>query len=58
MKLMEVPTVCAVCRSKGFEPSKTGVGCEFCDGTWSGNPPQQQLPSRVQSGREKLGGTF
>lgn len=30
---------CEVCRSEGFEPSVTGKGCEFCDGTVGGNPP-------------------
>ena len=30
---------CPVCKSKGFEPSVTGEGCAFCDGTEGGHPP-------------------
>lgn len=36
--------VCKTCRSKGFLPSITGVGCSFCDGTESGNPPEKETP--------------
>jgi hypothetical protein len=32
---------CPVCKSKGFEPSITGKGCTFCDGTEGGNPPKE-----------------
>ena len=32
-------SACPECNSRGFEPSKTGRGCEFCDGTFGGNPP-------------------
>ncbi|HYG24484.1 MAG TPA: hypothetical protein VEH04_17025 [Verrucomicrobiae bacterium] len=31
---------CGVCSSQGFTPSKTGEGCEYCDGTFGGNPPR------------------
>jgi hypothetical protein len=30
---------CPVCSSVGFEASKTGSGCEFCDGTFAGSDP-------------------
>ncbi len=33
---------CPVCKSKGFEPSITGKGCTFCDGTEGGNPPDKK----------------
>ncbi len=33
---------CPLCKSKGFEPSRTGTGCTFCDGTEGGNPPEEQ----------------
>jgi hypothetical protein len=32
---------CGVCGSKGFQPSVTGKGCAFCDGTEGGNPPER-----------------
>lgn len=30
---------CPECGSKGWPKSKTGVGCEFCDGTFAGCGP-------------------
>jgi hypothetical protein len=33
---------CSICKSKGFEPSVTGEGCTFCDGTEGGNPPERK----------------
>lgn len=32
---------CPSCRSQGFEPSKNGKRCSWCDGTESGNPPEE-----------------
>lgn len=35
-----IPAVaCAVCKSRGFAPSRSGTGCEFCDGTECGASP-------------------
>ena len=39
---------CPICKSRGFEPSVTGKGCTFCDGTEGGHPPE-----RRQDGRKK-----
>lgn len=33
--------LCKVCMSTGFDKSKSGPGCEFCDGTEGG-----QIPSK------------
>lgn len=34
---------CITCKSRGFEVSKLGPDrCEFCDGTFSGNPPTEK----------------
>ena len=30
---------CPYCSALGFEPSITGKGCTFCDGTEGGRPP-------------------
>lgn len=35
----EAAGVCVTCGSKGFAKSKTGTGCEFCDGTVGGVGP-------------------
>lgn len=32
---------CSTCNSVGFAPSKTGEGCEYCDGTFGGNLPKE-----------------
>lgn len=36
---METALACDKCNSKGFAKSKTGEGCEFCDGTEGGVGP-------------------
>lgn len=34
---------CPTCKSKGFEVSVLGpMRCTFCDGTESGNPPEEE----------------
>lgn len=34
---------CEDCKATGFKPSETGKGCEFCDGTEGGNPPEELI---------------
>lgn len=41
-KRIEKRYECFECNSKGFNPSITGVGCSFCDGTEGGNPPEKE----------------
>lgn len=36
---MSEQLICSVCGSSGFKKSRTGTGCEFCDGTEGGNAP-------------------
>ena len=33
---------CYNCGSKGFAPSRMNAMCEFCDGTYGGNPPTDE----------------
>lgn len=40
--LLDKQWKCPVCKLKGFEPSITGIGCTFCDGTEDGNPPEKE----------------
>lgn len=40
VRMKPVLFACSACKSSGFEPSITGVGCTFCDGTEGGNPPE------------------
>ena len=39
---------CEVCKSTGFEPSVSGNGCTFCDGTEGGNPPIEGVDYAIQ----------
>jgi len=39
---METRYHCKICKSWGFGPSITGVGCTFCDGTEGGNPSEKE----------------
>lgn len=35
--------MCPTCKSEGFKTSALGPDrCEFCDGTFGGNPPTEQ----------------
>jgi DNA polymerase I-like protein with 3'-5' exonuclease and polymerase domains len=45
---------CSVCQSKGFEPSKTGNGCTFCDGTFNGEEEPQTWANTPRQERERL----
>lgn len=41
--LCKAELLCPGCASKGFAVSRLGPdGCEFCDGTESGNPPTEE----------------
>ena len=39
--IMKMPGQCPICAASGFPRSITGKGCEFCDGTFGGNPPKK-----------------
>ena len=44
---------CKECNSSGFEPSLTGRGCTFCDGTEGGNPPNYLILNEKEQSRFK-----
>lgn len=45
---------CRTCGAKGFAPSKAFPdACEFCDGTFGGNPPTEQDIADAKAARER-----
>lgn len=58
---MESPiSIPCKCGASGFAPSRIPGQCEFCDGTFSGNPPTDQevmealeLANNVQEATKK-----